>query len=125
MSSYLINEFIFILNILLFSFMYALRFHLVINRDDWFLLWLGLEVNIITFIVFIYRENRILRIESCLKYFFVQRVGSAILMRRFYLNKDWLDVIVILLLGYKIGAGPFFFDFLQYVLVFLGFLVFF
>lgn len=111
MSSYLINEFIFILNVILFSFIYVIRFHLVINRDDWFLLWLGLEVNIIIFIILIYKENRILKIESCLKYFFIQRVGSAVLIRCFYLNKEWIDFIVCLLLGYKIGAGPFFFWF--------------
>jgi len=111
MSSYLINKFIFILNVILFSLMYVIRFHLVINRDDWFLLWLGLEVNIIIFIIFIYRENRIINIESCLKYFFIQRVGSAVLVRCFYFNREWMSFIICLLLRYKIGAGPFFFWF--------------
>lgn len=111
MSSYLINKLIFMLNFALFFFMYLIRFHLVINRDDWFILWIGLEVNIITFIIFIYKENRIIRIESCLKYFFIQRVGSAIFLTIFYLNKEWLDFIICFLLSYKIGAGPFFFWF--------------
>lgn len=111
MSSYLINELIFVSNVILFSFIYLIRFHLVINSDDWFLLWLGLEINIMIFIILIYKENRILKVESCLKYFFIQRVGSAILIGCFYLNKEWIDLAVCLLLGYKIGAGPFFFWF--------------
>jgi NADH-quinone oxidoreductase subunit N len=111
MSSYLINENISIVYIIIFIFIYIIRFQLVINRDDWFLLWLGLEVNIITFIIFIYKLNSILSIESCLKYFFIQRIGSAILIRLFYLKKDWLDLCLLLVLSYKIGAGPFFFWF--------------
>nr|AIT76171.1 NADH dehydrogenase subunit 2 [Pirata subpiraticus] len=101
----------FILNVVLFSFMYLISFHLVMNSDDWFLLWLGLEINMMIFIMLMYNENSMLKIESCLKYFFIQSVGSAILMSCFYLNKEWLDLVVCLLLGYKIGAGPFFYWF--------------
>nr|YP_010406816.1 NADH dehydrogenase subunit 2 [Pardosa pusiola]URC16617.1 NADH dehydrogenase subunit 2 [Pardosa pusiola] len=95
----------------MFSFMYLISFHLVMNSDDWFLLWLGLEINMMIFIMLMYKENSMLKIESCLKYFFIQSVGSAVLMSCFYLNKEWMDFIVCLLLGYKIGAGPFFFWF--------------
>nr|YP_009072476.1 NADH dehydrogenase subunit 2 [Pardosa laura]AIP86880.1 NADH dehydrogenase subunit 2 [Pardosa laura] len=101
----------FVLNVMLFSFMYLISFHLVMNSDDWFLLWLGLEINMMIFIMLMYKENSILKVESCLKYFFIQSVGSAILMGCFYLNKEWMDLAVCLLLGYKIGAGPFFFWF--------------
>nr|YP_010610993.1 NADH dehydrogenase subunit 2 [Lycosa grahami]WAQ70315.1 NADH dehydrogenase subunit 2 [Lycosa grahami] len=96
---------------MLFSFMYIISFHLVMNSDDWFLLWLGLEINMMIFIVFMYSENSMLSIESCLSYFFVQSIGSAILMGSFYLNKDWMDFVMCLLLSYKVGAGPFFFWF--------------
>nr|YP_011033009.1 NADH dehydrogenase subunit 2 [Pardosa pseudoannulata]WRI06644.1 NADH dehydrogenase subunit 2 [Pardosa pseudoannulata] len=99
------------MNVVLFSFMYLISFHLVMNSDDWFLLWLGLEINMMIFIMLMYNENSMLKIESCLKYFFIQSVGSAILMSCFYLNKEWMDLVVCLLLGYKIGAGPFFFWF--------------
>lgn len=111
MSSYLINELILIVNRILFIFIYIIRFHLVINRDDWFLVWLGLEINIITFIVFIFKRDRIISVESCLKYFFIQRLGSAVFISVFYINKSLLDFVICFLLRYKIGAGPFFFWF--------------
>lgn len=104
-------NFILIVNLILFGFIYIMSFHLVINRDDWFLVWLGLEINIITFIIFIFRGNRIANVESCLKYFFIQRLGSAIFISVFYLNKRLLDFSMCFLLRYKIGAGPFFFWF--------------
>nr|WAQ70302.1 NADH dehydrogenase subunit 2 [Lycosa sp.] len=95
----------------MFVCMYMISFHLVMNSDDWFLLWLGLEINMMIFIVLIYKEISMLSVESCLSYFFVQSLGSAVLMGSFYLNKDWMDLIVCLMLSYKIGAGPFFFWF--------------
>nr|YP_010460090.1 NADH dehydrogenase subunit 2 [Lycosa shansia]UUC05137.1 NADH dehydrogenase subunit 2 [Lycosa shansia] len=95
----------------LFMFMYLISFHLVMNSDDWFLLWLGLEINMMTFIMLMYKEKSMFQVESCLKYFFIQSVGSAILMSIFYLNKEWMDLLMCLLLSYKIGAGPFFFWF--------------
>nr|YP_010460103.1 NADH dehydrogenase subunit 2 [Lycosa singoriensis]UUC05150.1 NADH dehydrogenase subunit 2 [Lycosa singoriensis] len=96
---------------MLFFFMYLISFHLVMSSDDWFMLWLGLEINMLIFIVFMYKDKSMLKIESCLKYFFVQSVGSAVLMSCFYLNKEWMDLVMCLLLSYKIGGGPFFFWF--------------
>lgn len=91
--------------------LYASSFILAINADDWFIIWLGLEVNIIVFVVMIYERYRIKHIESCLKYFFIQRLGSGLFIGIFYLNKDLLRYIGSLILRYKVGAGPFFFWF--------------
>lgn len=104
-------NYVLIINGILFGFIYIISFHLVINRDDWFLVWLGLEINIITFIIFIFKGNNIINVESCLKYFFIQRLGSAVFISIFYLNKELLDFVMCFLLRYKIGAGPFFFWF--------------
>lgn len=111
MSSYLIDGLIFIYDIILFFIIYILRFNLVFNRNDWFVIWLGLEINIIIFIIIVFKRYRIINIESCFKYFFVQGLGSAIFIRLFYINKEYLDIIIGLILRYKIGAGPFFFWF--------------
>lgn len=111
MNSYFINEWISVIIIVIFLIIYLIRFYLVMSGDDWFIMWLGLEINIMIFILFIFERNRIVRVESCLKYFFIQSVGSAVLIRIFYLNKEWLDFCLCLLLRYKIGAGPFFFWF--------------
>lgn len=83
---------------------------MIISRD-WFLVWFGLEINIISFIIIIYRCNRIYNIESCLKYFFIQRIRSAILLGLFYLERIYNYYITFIILRLKIGAGPFFFWF--------------
>lgn len=59
----------------------------------------------------IYQCNRIYNIESCLKYFFIQSIGSAILLGLFYLERIYNYYITFIILRLKIGAGPFFFWF--------------
>lgn len=91
--------------------MYIIRFIVVISSDDWFLVWIGLEINIISFLVLIYRRYRLRVIESCLKYFFVQRLGSALFIRIFYIKYYEIGGIWSIILRYRIGAGPFFYWF--------------
>lgn len=110
MGSYLINEII-LPSLIIFFFIYFVRFILVINMDDWFLIWFGLELNILRFLVLIYDRNRLWNIESCLKYFFIQSLGSAVLIGGYYLREGYFEIISSLILGYKIGGGPFFFWF--------------
>lgn len=104
------NE-ILIPSIYCFSFIYLIRFVTVIRREDWFLVWMGLEINIISFLILIYRRYRTGVIESCLKYFFIQSLGSALFIRIFYLNYYMIGGILFLILSFKIGAGPFFYWF--------------
>lgn len=111
MSSYLIYEYIYIPSLYLFLFIYFIRFIMIIGMEDWFLVWIGLEINIMSFLVLIYHRFRLGRIESCLKYFFIQSLGSAILIGIFYLDNKIILRIVPLILRYRIGAGPFFYWF--------------
>lgn len=111
MSSYLIYEMIIIPSIYCFVFMYLIRFLIVMRREDWFLVWIGLEINIISFLVLIYRRYEVGEVESCLKYFFIQRLGSALLVGIFFLNYYILGSFISLILSYRIGAGPFFYWF--------------
>lgn len=104
------NE-ILIPSIYCFIFLYIIRFIIVIRREDWFLVWMGLEINIISFLILIYRRYRVGVIESCLKYFFIQSLGSVLFIRIFYLNYYILGGILFLILRFKIGAGPFFYWF--------------
>lgn len=94
-----------------FIFIYIIRFMIVIGGEDWFLVWIGLEINIISFLILIYRRYSLRVIESCLKYFFIQSLGSALLIRIFYLNNYMIGGISFLILRFKIGAGPFFYWF--------------
>lgn len=111
MSSYLINDYIIIPSLFLFLYIYIIRFILVISRNDWFIVWLGLEINIMAFIVLIYCRDNVYNIESCMKYFFIQRLRSALFVSIFYLNKEFISYGLTIILGLKIGLGPFFFWF--------------
>nr|YP_009107069.1 NADH dehydrogenase subunit 2 [Oxytate striatipes]AIT96917.1 NADH dehydrogenase subunit 2 [Oxytate striatipes] len=101
----------FLFSLFLYFLMYLISFHLVMNSDDWFLIWLGLEVNMIMFIIFIYNQYDMNSFELCLKYFFIQSLGSGMFMGMFYLGMENLKSAVCLIMSYKIGAGPFFFWF--------------
>lgn len=94
-----------------FIFLYFVRFFLVMRGDDWFIIWIGLEINILSFIIIIYKRYRQNSIESCMKYFFVQRLGSAMLLGIFYINKEVLGELILMVLSYKVGAAPMYFWF--------------
>lgn len=111
MSSYLINEIILIPSIYYYIFVYILRFVIVIYSNDWFMVWFGLEVNIISFIVMVYKRFRIKGVESCLKYFFIQSLGSGIIVSIIFYRRNVIRIMLLLVLRLKLGAGPFFFWF--------------
>lgn len=111
MGSYLINEIIINPSVFVFLVLYFTRFMLVISCKDWFLIWFRLEINIIRFIILIYVKYRILNIESCIKYFFIQRLGSVIFLIYIYIEFNIFSYVGRVLLCYKIGGGPFYFWF--------------
>nr|YP_010154929.1 NADH dehydrogenase subunit 2 [Phanuelus gladstone]QQX28272.1 NADH dehydrogenase subunit 2 [Phanuelus gladstone] len=92
-------------------FMYLVSFVMVMSSNDWFFVWMGLEINMMSFLILIYRRYSLGVIESCLKYFFIQSLGSVILITMFYIDYDILSGITSLILCLKVGAGPFFFWF--------------
>lgn len=94
-----------------FIFIYLVSFIVVIRREDWFLVWMGLEINIISFLILIYKRYRIIVGESCLRYFFIQSIGSSLFIRFFFIKKFFLGGMLSVILRLKIGAGPFFFWF--------------
>lgn len=108
MSSYLINEFIYSNYWLIFLLIYLLRIILVWEGGDWLIIWIGIEINIIRFIVIIYKERNI---EICLKYFLIQSLGSSLILGVRFINLKFIEDIFILILRYKIGVGPFYFWF--------------
>nr|YP_010316548.1 NADH dehydrogenase subunit 2 [Leucauge wulingensis]ULD67691.1 NADH dehydrogenase subunit 2 [Leucauge wulingensis] len=89
---------------------YICSFIVVLGCDSWFLLWFGLEVNMISFIAVIYSRS-LMSIEGCMKYFFIQSVGSGMLMCSLYFDYSGMINFVSFILSYKMGAGPFFFWF--------------
>lgn len=110
MGSYLIKDFIVSYINYFFILIYGSSFFIFMRCNDWFVIWLSLEINIFRFLLIIYNKNNN-RIESRIKYFFIQRLGSRLLILRFYRQRLYEDIINILIVRYKIGAGPFFFWF--------------
>nr|YP_009691848.1 NADH dehydrogenase subunit 2 [Cyclosa japonica]QEG58628.1 NADH dehydrogenase subunit 2 [Cyclosa japonica] len=95
---------------ILFSMLYMMSFILTISCSDWFLIWLGLEINMMSFIVLFYNRSSN-SIEVSMKYFFIQSIGSGFLMLMFYSEFFWMDLVGLSVLVYKMGGGPFYYWF--------------
>lgn len=94
---------------------------LSISSNSWFGVWIGLEINLLSFIPLLTRNKNIIINESSIKYFIVQAIASTILLFSIILiqikypigwEREFIPSIIIssrLLL--KIGAAPFHFWF--------------
>nr|YP_009116264.1 NADH dehydrogenase subunit 2 [Astacopsis gouldi]AJD22608.1 NADH dehydrogenase subunit 2 [Astacopsis gouldi] len=89
---------------------------LAISSSSWFSAWVGLELNLMSFIPLISsKKNKILS-EAALKYFLVQALGSALIIfsaSLIILPMGSLPLIISLGLLLKLGAAPFHFWFPQ------------
>nr|QXU57634.1 NADH dehydrogenase subunit 2 [Cherax cartalacoolah] len=89
---------------------------LTVSSSSWFTAWVGLELNLMSFIPLISSNKNQLPSEASLKYFLIQALGSAILilssaLALFYPSLALLSISLTLLL--KLGAAPFHFWFPQ------------
>nr|QNH69916.1 NADH dehydrogenase subunit 2 [Osmylus zheanus] len=92
---------------------------ITISSNSWMGAWMGLEINLLSFIPLISNSMNILSNESSLKYFLVQVLASAIMLFSVILNSLFNgmniflfdDLIFILILNsallLKMGAAPF------------------
>nr|YP_010287559.1 NADH dehydrogenase subunit 2 [Sinomphisa plagialis]UKT61890.1 NADH dehydrogenase subunit 2 [Sinomphisa plagialis] len=91
-----------------------------ISSNSWFGCWIGLEINLLSFIPLINNSNNLLSSEASLKYFLVQSIASInllfyiifmlMLMKNFKMNNFILIMINSSLLM-KMGSAPFHFWF--------------
>nr|YP_009349779.1 NADH dehydrogenase subunit 2 [Hexacentrus japonicus]AQM39824.1 NADH dehydrogenase subunit 2 [Hexacentrus japonicus] len=92
-----------------------------ISSNSWFGVWMGLEINLLSFIPLMTNYKNILSTEASLKYFLIQAFASAILLFSIILlyiftqmhQKPFftLDLIISSALLLKMGAAPFHFWF--------------
>lgn len=93
---------------------------ITISSNSWLRAWIGLEINLLSFIPLI-RDNNINSTEASLKYFLTQALASAVLLftiillifnieLRLILNNN-VQLIIISCFLLKIGAAPFHFWF--------------
>nr|YP_009349987.1 NADH dehydrogenase subunit 2 [Hexacentrus unicolor]AQM40161.1 NADH dehydrogenase subunit 2 [Hexacentrus unicolor] len=92
-----------------------------ISSTSWFGVWMGLEINLLSFIPLMTNYKNIMSTEASLKYFLIQTFASAILLFSIILlyiftqmhQKSFftLDLIISSALLLKMGAAPFHFWF--------------
>uniref|UniRef100_UPI003001C32F NADH dehydrogenase subunit 2 n=1 Tax=Parotis laceritalis TaxID=3112171 RepID=UPI003001C32F len=103
-------------------FMFILFFSslISISSNSWFGCWIGLEINLLSFIPLINNLNNILSSEASLKYFLVQSIASInllfciilkmILIKNFEMN-NFMSIMINSSLLMKMGSAPFHFWF--------------
>nr|QVO50887.1 NADH dehydrogenase subunit 2 [Dendrolimus punctatus] len=103
-------------------FMFILIFSTLISisSNSWFGCWIGLEINLLSFIPLISNSNNLLMSEASLKYFLTQSIASInllfsilmkmILLKNFDLN-NFLSIMINSSLLMKMGSAPFHFWF--------------
>nr|YP_009271261.1 NADH dehydrogenase subunit 2 [Faxonius punctimanus]ANW09559.1 NADH dehydrogenase subunit 2 [Faxonius punctimanus] len=99
----------------LFFFTLILGLVLCISSDSWFGAWVGLELNLLSFIPLISSSSNRYSSESILKYFLVQVLASIMIIfsALFILMVVNLKMVFSLSLMLKLGAAPFHFWFPQ------------
>nr|YP_009175365.1 NADH dehydrogenase subunit 2 [Neuronema laminatum]AKZ17613.1 NADH dehydrogenase subunit 2 [Neuronema laminatum] len=109
---------------LLFSITLMMGSVISISANSWLGAWMGLEINLLSFMPLIICLKNSLSTESALKYYLTQTLGSAILLFgimcmsmeinfNFYLtmNYSWIYWVMNSTLMMKMGAAPFHFWF--------------
>ena len=92
-------------------FFYCLSFILIANIENWFTKWMVLELNTLTFIGLLLKNNLNTNKENRISYFLVQTVRSIILifrLMRIFLFKNILNPTLIfpIALFLKLGLAP-------------------
>nr|ABD95369.1 NADH dehydrogenase subunit 2 [Ligia oceanica] len=100
---------------LLFSFTLMTGVYIAISSNSWFGVWLGLELNLMSFIpIILVGSMNSVEVEAGLKYFLVQACGSLVLLQSsLYMSSVSVlsTILVMMALSLKMGAAPFHFWF--------------
>nr|YP_006575952.1 NADH dehydrogenase subunit 2 [Aporia crataegi]AER26664.1 NADH dehydrogenase subunit 2 [Aporia crataegi] len=91
-----------------------------ISSNSWMGCWIGLEINLLSFIPLISSPKNLLSTEASLKYFLTQSIASMnflfsillmmILFKNFFIN-NYISIMINSSLLMKMGSAPFFFWF--------------
>nr|YP_010875344.1 NADH dehydrogenase subunit 2 [Nycteribia allotopa]WGW14998.1 NADH dehydrogenase subunit 2 [Nycteribia allotopa] len=95
---------------LLFFFMLIISSLISISSNSWFSMWIGLEMNLMSFIPLM-MDNKLLSSESSIKYFLIQTLSSLILLFSFtlllFFFNEMFKILMMISLFLKMGAAPF------------------
>nr|YP_010895184.1 NADH dehydrogenase subunit 2 [Neoplesia analis]WJW73723.1 NADH dehydrogenase subunit 2 [Neoplesia analis] len=107
---------------ILFLFMLMMSTMITISSNSWLGAWMGLEINLLSFIPLM-SDNNLMSNEASLKYFLTQTLASSILLfstilfmyqnnlMMHYHNMNYMNMIMLSSLLMKSGAAPFHFWF--------------
>nr|QNV11700.1 NADH dehydrogenase subunit 2 [Rhamphomyia barbata] len=97
---------------------------ITVSSNSWLGAWMGLEINLLSFIPLMNDVNNLMSTESSLKYFLVQALASSILLLaiimhmlkfnliiNYYQNNMFIYMIILSTLLLKSGTAPFHFWF--------------
>nr|YP_010561841.1 NADH dehydrogenase subunit 2 [Colossendeis brevirostris]UYX57802.1 NADH dehydrogenase subunit 2 [Colossendeis brevirostris] len=95
-----------VLTILIFSLM------IVFSSSTWFSMWIGLELNTMSFIPLLLINNSLLSSESSMKYFLIQAMASNLMIFSSILlmsmNSNMFSFLMVLAMMMKMGVFPFY-----------------
>nr|AHN85826.1 NADH dehydrogenase subunit 2 [Chilo auricilius] len=104
------------LNKMFFTFIIFFSTLISISSNSWLGCWIGLEINLLSFIPLISNSNNLLSSEASLKYFLTQSIASInflffillnmMLMKYFEIN-NFFKIMINSSLLMKMGAAPF------------------
>nr|YP_010459011.1 NADH dehydrogenase subunit 2 [Asura megala]YP_010989195.1 NADH dehydrogenase subunit 2 [Asura unipuncta]UUB71775.1 NADH dehydrogenase subunit 2 [Asura megala]WOS95358.1 NADH dehydrogenase subunit 2 [Asura unipuncta] len=103
-----------------FFFVLIFSTFISISANSWFGCWIGLEINLLSFIPLISNSNNLLATEASLKYFLTQSIASInflfsillnmILLKMFNMNY-FISIMINFSMLMKMGSAPFHFWF--------------
>nr|YP_009253811.1 NADH dehydrogenase subunit 2 [Orisarma sinense]ALK01297.1 NADH dehydrogenase subunit 2 [Orisarma sinense] len=101
---------------IIFIFTLLLGSIISISSPSWFGAWVGLELNMMSFIPLIVLKMNSYYSEAALKYFLIQALGSALFITSGFLSMSFLSIsyiLIFLALLLKLASAPFHFWFPQ------------
>nr|QDI93894.1 NADH dehydrogenase subunit 2 [Tuxedo drakei] len=99
----------------LFMFMLISSTILVLSSSSWLNMWMGLEINLMSFIPLISSPKNMFLSQSTMMYFLIQSMSSMmfitlILVNKYmflYLKGEFIKIMIILTMMMKMGMPPF------------------
>nr|DAC84437.1 TPA_asm: NADH dehydrogenase subunit 2 [Rhodnius pictipes] len=104
-----------------FLFIMAISIVIVISSESWLGMWMGLEMNLISFIPILFSSKNNSSSESCMIYFLTQSLGSILMLMSVLLNSSFMltplmseelfNTMLMFSMLIKLGVPPFHFWF--------------
>lgn len=97
-------------SLFLFYLSLLFRVFLIISANSWFIVWVGLEINLVFFIPLMLRKTNKYRTEARVKYFLVQAFTSVLIISSSLILREGPLLVSYILLGsifLKTGRAPF------------------